>query len=131
MPGKKIHPWTYNRQTHQPSALTSTMVGRVVEDILDKIIDIPQLYPGYITLTLKDKQALKATLRKSVREALAPTQMSFYIALAHHLLDKNNQYHLHLINSPLYTWTRQHMFGNNVIAMLFYLTKVKKDNPNV
>lgn len=126
-----VHPWTYKRQTHQPYHLSTSMVGRVVEDILDKIIDIPQLYPGYVTLTADDKKQLKSTLRRSVREALAPTQLSFYVALSHHLLDDNNQYHLHLINSPLYNWTRKHMFGNNPVAMLFYLTKVKKENPYV
>lgn len=106
------------------------MVGRIVEDMLDHFIDCQFVYPLYIKMTLDQKKQLRAALRRSIRETLIPTQMSFYVALAHHLLGPDNQYHSDLINTPIYNWARRHLFHNNPVDMLFYLTKVKKENPN-
>lgn len=59
-----------------------------------------------------------------------PMQEGFYLALAHHFLDDNNQYKPELIDTPLYMWCKEVLFTDHPISMLFYLAKVKRDNPH-
>ena len=106
------------------------MVERLKDDILERLLSHKRFYVVYMAgLTQYQKMMFRLMLRKCIRQSIIPLQEGFYLALAYHFLDDNNQYKPEVIGTPLYMWCREVLFGKHSLHMFFYLAKIKRDNP--